>query len=218
MPDRPWDPPGFWWPELPGVRGVRDRQAGGAWLAAKGASFSVILNRPESVADLQPEGAPALGSRGSIVLTSVAGGEVPHRHHTESFNLVEARGGSVVVMQWNGVGPARTRLEPGVHMRAHGDASGPEFARISTWLPTFQERAGLPADTWQAAWLEALAATSQLGPDDDRAIIRDNTVHGYPTQSLLVCLADIGPTHVQMGSVTLDEPAHWHGEECVHHG
>src|SRR5690606_34070835 len=64
MPDRPWDPPGFWWPELPGVRGVRDRQAGGAWLAAKGASFSVILNRPESVADLQPEGAPALGSRG----------------------------------------------------------------------------------------------------------------------------------------------------------
>jgi uncharacterized protein with NRDE domain len=30
-PERPWDPPAAWWPEVdPTVRGVRDRSAGGA--------------------------------------------------------------------------------------------------------------------------------------------------------------------------------------------
>ncbi|PNA34677.1 NRDE family protein, partial [Pseudomonas sp. MPR-AND1A] len=34
-PEREWNPLGDWWPEAhPGVIGVRDVRAGGAWLAA----------------------------------------------------------------------------------------------------------------------------------------------------------------------------------------
>src|SRR5699024_7086848 len=46
-PNRPWDPPGEWWPELPGVIGVRDRLANGAWLAASPGrgTLAVLLNR-----------------------------------------------------------------------------------------------------------------------------------------------------------------------------
>ena len=46
-PGRGWDPLGAWWPDHPGVVGVRDRRAGGAWLAAEPASgrLAVVLNR-----------------------------------------------------------------------------------------------------------------------------------------------------------------------------
>ena len=44
-PARPWRPLGPWWPEHPGVRGVRDDLAGGAWLAADDKRLAVLLNR-----------------------------------------------------------------------------------------------------------------------------------------------------------------------------
>ncbi|WP_370543969.1 NRDE family protein [Frigoribacterium sp. VKM Ac-1396] len=45
-PDRPWDEPGAWWPELGDrVTGVHDREAGGAWLAtARGPSRASVVS------------------------------------------------------------------------------------------------------------------------------------------------------------------------------
>lgn len=215
MPDRPWDPPGNWWPEEPDVRGVRDRRAGGAWLATRGGSLAVILNRPESVAATLPEGADPLESRGRIVLDSLRGQSVPERPYTESFNLVEAQHSRVFVTEWNGEHVSRQELPPGVHMIAHGAVNDPQFARIDAWLPPFRLLAGLPDDAWKNSWLGALTLSTQFGPDDDRAIIRDNTVHGYPTQSLLVCLAEVGRADVHVSTITFDEPARWNGEELV---
>ena len=215
MPDRPWDPPGLWWPELPRVRGVRDRRAGGAWLATRDGTLSVILNRPESVASTLADGAAPLESRGRIVLDSVQGLPVPDEPHTESFNLVEVHGPRVTVTEWDGERVRRQELPPGIHMIAHGAVNDMEFARIAAWLPPFRLLAGLPDDGWRNSWLGALALSTEFGPDDDRAIIRDNTVHGYPTQSLLVCLADVGSTRVNLSTLTFAEPAHWDGEELV---
>src|SRR5699024_10489014 len=70
-PGRAWEPLGGWWPELPGVIGVRDRRAGGAWLAAEpdAGRLAVVLNR---------EGSPDLPdnqilSRGRLPLDALGG-------------------------------------------------------------------------------------------------------------------------------------------------
>lgn len=216
-PERQWDPPGRWWPEThPGVRGVRDRLAGGAWLAADdGGTLSVILNRGESVAALAPDSAPALKSRGEIVLDSIAGKELPDQPHTESFNLVEVRGSRVIVTTWNGIELQRQKLTPGVHMVAHGGVNSAESARINTWLPKFQQLAGIGDARWRDAWLAILTESAKLQPGDDRAIIRDNTPHGVPTKSLLVCFAEVWSTEVEIESATLAEPSKWAGEAFI---
>ena len=59
--------------------------------------------------------------------------------------------------------------------------------------------------------MEALTER-EFGNDDDRAIIRDNTVHGFPTQSLLVCLAEVKNPTVEVSYAQLTEPAVWGNE------
>lgn len=192
---RPWDPPGEWWPdELPGVIGVRDRLANGAWLAISAAhgKLAVILNRAGSDTDpLTPQGTPgALLSRGSLVLDSVRGDSVSDEPGTAPFNFVEIDGPQSVVTSWDGTNVTRTQLEPGVHMVAHHGIDDFTTARIERWLPEFQTLEGL-GTSWRKEWNSLLERTAALHPDDDRAIIRDNHVHGYPTQSLIVVTAEV---------------------------
>jgi len=54
-----------------------------------------------------------------------------------------------------------------------------------------------------------LDRSAELSPDDDRAIIRDNRPHGYPTQSLLLCAAEITSSGVDVRYGELDHPARW---------
>ena len=42
-----------------------------------------------------------------------------------------------------------------------------------------------------------------------RAIIRDNRPHGFPTLSLLVCVASVGRAGVEARMTTLERPGHW---------
>ncbi|MGO3146198.1 MAG: NRDE family protein [Leucobacter sp.] len=198
-PNRPWDPPGIWWPDThPGVIGVRDRLANGAWLAAAPSRgiFAVLLNRaPDD--GVQPQfsdhvhGPHPLLSRGALVLASAQGETVSDRPGTGHFNLVEVHGSGAQVTSWGGQQVVRTPLAPGVHMIAHQNVDDPSTARIERWLPEFQALAGLPDAKWREEWIALLDRTNELHPDDDRAIIRDNRVHGYPTQSLLVCTAEV---------------------------
>lgn len=209
-PMRAWDPPGAWWPELPGVIGVRDRRAGGAWLATRGKQLSVLLNRAESTHAHLP--APSgLRSRGAIVLDDVVGTSVPDPPNTASFNLVSARSGMVTVTSWDGEALQHSRLQPGVHMIAHHGVDDLRSARIGTWLPEFRKLTALQ-DDWRAGWVELLARTAELPVSDDRAIIRDNHTHGYPTASLLVCTAEISSssgTPLALESAVLAGPAFW---------
>lgn len=196
-PNRAWNPLGESWPELPGVIGVQDRRAGGAWLAARPAAgrLAVILNR-EGEPDL-PEG--LIASRGALPLDEVAGQPLPDPLRTRGFNLLSIAGGSATVTSWDGAELAAETLGPGTHMLAHHDVDDPRTARIARWLEAF---ADAPVD----AWLDVLAESARLDPGDDRAIVRDNRPHGIPTMSTLVCAATVTPDRADVRYAEFAEP------------
>ncbi|WP_025133850.1 NRDE family protein [Leucobacter sp. PH1c] len=213
-PARAWDPPGPWWPErFPGVIGVRDRRAGGAWLAAQPASgrLAVLLNRAAEV----PEPAAGFRSRGELPLAAVEGGAPSDPPGTPAFTLVSLGPDGAETVSWDGSALRRQRLAPGVHMVDHREVDDPASPRIARWLPVFRAAAGAPAEGWRARWLRILAESAALGPEDERAIVRDNTPHGYPTQSLLVCTAEAGgvtapgPPRVSLHWAALARPGRW---------
>ncbi|MBN9178118.1 MAG: NRDE family protein [Microbacterium sp.] len=205
-PSRAWDPLGAWWPDRPNVVGVRDRRAGGAWLAADpdAGRLAVILNR----ADVVVEDAVPLESRGRIVLDAVDGRTPATPPHTHGFNLVEVTAGGAAVTMWDGGSLRRVDLDPGIHMIAHDDVDDPATARIAAWRGAFDEPAASD-DGWRERWLDTLERTSALGPVDDRAIVRDNRPFGYPTLSLLVCTASVGASGVDVRYGEFAEPGSW---------
>lgn len=206
-PQRPWRPLGPWWPDRPNVRGVMDELAGGAWLAADDATLAVLLNRAGG-ADV-----PAPTSRGSLVLDSVARRPLPHPLTTLGFNLIQAAGDGVRVTSWQGGTPKVVDLAPGTHMVAHDDVDDPATARVGAWLDAFAAAptAAGSGGRWWDDWLAILAESTDLGPLDDRAIIRDNRAHGYPTLSLLVSVASVSREGVDVSMATLDDPGRWNG-------
>lgn len=209
-PHRAWDPLGSWWPELPGVEGVRDRRAGGAWLATDAATgrAAVILNRAD-VLPADPTGqAEPPRSRGRIVLDAVAGRGPSAPPHAQGFNLVEATAAGATVVMWDGSALRRVDLSPGIHMIAHDDVDDPTTARIDAWRGAFPVPAA-DDERWWESWLDTLEATSTVGSTDDRAIVRDNRPFGYPTLSLLVCAVSLGPAGIEARYAEFDEPGRW---------
>ena len=212
-PLREWDALGEWWPDRPGVIGIRDRRAGGAWLAADPATgrLAVLLNRAD-VLDLPDDQAV---SRGALALASVADASAGLRERLESgavrmhgFNLLEVSPAGARVLSWDGATLRETPVPAGVHMIAHDDLDDPATARIARWLPEFRAQPAT-GDDWPESWIRLLAETAELDPADDRAIIRDNRPHGYPTQSLLYATAAVDAEGVDVRDQALPAPAHW---------
>ena len=189
-PHRPWSPLGHWWPEThDGVVGVRDARAGGAWLAAAPAAgrLSVLLNRAD--ASSRPE--PELRSRGGLVLDAVAGRSPEGDPATHGFNLVEVEGATARVVSWDGRALRRTALPPGTHMIAHDGVDDLSTPRIAAWLDAFRDAELSGGPRWWHPWIDVLERSTALASTDDRAIIRDNRPLGYPTLSLLACVAAV---------------------------
>ncbi len=115
-PARSWDPLGRWWPELPDVTGVRDRRAGGAWLAADAGAgrVAVILNRADVLPADGAGHAEPPRSRGRIVLDAVAGEGPVAPPHAQGFNLVEVTRAGATVTMWDGTDLRRVGLTPGI--------------------------------------------------------------------------------------------------------
>ena len=208
-PQREWDALGEWWPgEYPGVSGIRDRRAGGAWLAvdASARRLAVLLNRAD-VVELSDDAAV---SRGSLALESVAGRSPLAPLPMHGFNLLEVRPEGSRVLSWDGAELTETPISPGTHMIAHDDLDDLGTPRIAAWLPEFRAL-GPAADSadWNAEWTSLLGSSARLDPEDDRAIIRDNRPHGYPTQSLLYCTASVSPDGVEVQYRALPRPGHW---------
>lgn len=208
-PQREWDALGDWWPDAyPGVSGIRDRRAGGAWMAVNAAErrLAVLLNRAD-VVDLTPDAAV---SRGSLVLESALGRSPVAPLPMHGFNLLEVGPDGARVLSWDGADLRETALADGIHMIAHDDVDDSGTARIAAWLPEFRAL-GPTAESadWASAWTGLLASSARLDPQDDRAIIRDNRPHGYPTQSLLYCTAEITPAAVEVDYQALPSPGHW---------
>ncbi|GAA4779871.1 NRDE family protein [Microbacterium gilvum] len=204
-PLRPWNPLGARWPERPQLTGVQDRLAGGAWLAAEGGRLAVLLNR--AGAPLLPSS--AITSRGGIVLDAV-GGRLPGPHPTTlGFNLVSVAGGRAELVSWDGDRLSREVMPAGTHMIAHDGLDDRATPRIATWRDAF---AAAPAEgdgAWWEPWLAVLTRSTTLSPEDDRAIIRDNRVHGYPTQSLLACVTSVTPTTADIRYAELETAGRW---------
>ncbi|MBS1697485.1 MAG: NRDE family protein [Actinobacteria bacterium] len=205
-PLRAWDALGEWWPEHPGVLGIRDRRAGGAWLAADPASrrLAVLLNRAD-VLDLPDDQAV---SRGTLALASVAGVSPTGSERMHGFNLLEVSPDGSRVLSWDGIALREAPVTAGVHMIAHDDLDDPGTARITRWLPEFRAHPTRGED-WPESWIRLLATTAELDPTDDTAIIRDNRPHGYPTQSLLYCTAAVDAAGIEVRDHTLPVPGHW---------
>jgi hypothetical protein len=204
-PRRAWRPLGAWWPDRPDVRGVMDEVAGGAWLAADDSTLAVLLNRRGGA-----EG-PVVTSRGALVLDALEGRPLPDPLTTLGFNLIQATADGARITSWERGAPSVVDLPPGTHMVAHDDVDDPMTARVAAWRDAFAA-ASTCADQdgrWWDGWLAVLAQSSELDPTDDRAMIRDNRPHGYPTLSLLVSLASVSSEGVEVSMATLDEPGRW---------
>lgn len=198
-PARAWDPLGEWWPDRPGIIGVRDRRSGGAWLAAEPSAgrLAVVLNR-EGQPD-QPE--DEIRTRGTLPLDALAHQPFDEVDLMRGFNLVKVAAGGGAVTSWSGSGTLETTtLAPGTHMLAHDDVDDPSTARIIAWREKF---AGASFEDWPAL----LARSTAVGSGDDRAIVRDNRTHGYPTLTTLACLAEVYPDHADVRYAALDAPA-----------
>ena len=82
-PHRPWRPLGQWWPDRPGVTGVLDELAGGAWLAHDDERLAVLLNREggSTVAVPASRGGLVLGMIAGMTYRPTAGGRLPSAVH-----------------------------------------------------------------------------------------------------------------------------------------
>jgi hypothetical protein len=237
-PDRPWQPLGEWWPSQPGVVGVRDLRAGGAWLAAAASArpLPVLLNRHTPQV---PEGGSPV-SRGSVALDAVAGRAVQPTQAMPGFNLVDIRPDGVRVITWDGTSREELLVPPGTHMIAHHDLNDPRTARIVAWHDAFAGAStedasaedasadavsveggahptigGVGAASWARPWLEILARSAELDPADERAIIRDNRPAGWPTQSLLMCVASVTADDLEVEYGAFAHPGRWNPVDLV---
>ena len=164
--DRPWDPPGAYWPEQPGTVAGRDRLGGGTWMAMRGGLLAAVLNRPGSLGP-----APGKLSRGGLPLLAVSHASACAAADTllaldaaayRSFNMVVADQRSAHFIRGLGHGrPEGWALPPGCHMVTAHDPDDPESLRMQTHLPRFSAASAPdPAVGEWAAWQALLADRS----------------------------------------------------------
>ena len=157
MLERAWDPPGDYWPDLPGVVAGRDRTAGGTWMGVNDANVvAAVLNRPGSLG-------PAAGkrSRGELPLLALEHASARDAVATisttdasawRSFNLVIADQSQAFFIRGPGHGqPEATRLAPGLHMITAHDPNDRDSPRVARHLDRFRA-AEPPAPANWAAW------------------------------------------------------------------
>jgi Transport and Golgi organisation 2 len=194
--DRAWEPPGWHWPDHPGLIGGMDLQARGTWLAVAPAEQRVacLLNGRGRMA------APASRrTRGVLPLEAAEGAPPDAAGLTafDPFHLLCAEPGLAVLYSWDGDRFADRRLGPGLHFIVNsglgselaGDptrAGAQDLARVRHFLPLFRKaarpapRPGIPvAEAW-GSWLPLLNGGG-IAPDDLRALIPRRDVGGGRT-------------------------------------
>ncbi|NRD25929.1 NRDE family protein [Frigoribacterium sp. VKM Ac-2836] len=211
-PERAWDEPGPWWPDLgQRVTGVHDREGGGAWLAtARGPSrASVVLNRHETLAP--PPG--GWTTRGVLPLKASADGVLPAGPQTtRTFNLLTADAGGAVHSVWDGSVTETARLAPGVHLLTHAAPDDRSVPRVDRWLPRFRDVAPPTGPLPTAAegegswtpWLDLLRESSALPPEDDDALVRADLVDGHLFRSLSLSTVAVSADDVSHRHMRLD--------------
>lgn len=160
------------WPDLPGVVGGRDLEAGGSWLALnRDGRFAAVTN--------VRLGTPRRGprSRGELVSAFVGGVESPARYAADIARRRDEYGpfNLIVGDRDAAFGASSTRahawdMAPGVHVLSNGppDAVWPKVERVrgafTAMLQSGQMR--MAATDMDSAWLDLLADLEQP-PDED---------------------------------------------------
>lgn len=210
-PQRPWLAPGQHWPEqFPGVTGIRDQRAGGAWLAFDESKrrAAVVLNRWDHSAR-DPK---TLQTRGALALNAVVGILPDAAPKTAGFNLLSVGASQASVVSWDGIERQEYLIPPGTHMLAHDGLDDPKTERIKRWLGEFQdagivEQSGAP---WWQNWALLLDRSAAISaPDAPEAIIRDNVFAQAASKSLLSCAVQLGENVAQLEFVELAEAGRW---------
>lgn len=205
--DRPWDAPGAYWPEQPGVVAGRDRLGGGTWMAMRGGLVAAVLNRPGSLGP-----APGKLSRGGLPLMAVGHGSAAAAADAmsaldgaayRSFNMVVADRHSARFVRGLGLGHGRPEgrvLPPGLHMVTAHDPNDLDSPRTRMHLPRFAAAAAPdPARGDWAAWQALLAdrsgapeAALNVPPRDGFGTVCSSLV-GLPAEGAPVWLFAAGP-------------------------
>lgn len=164
--DRPWDPPGPYWPELPDLVGGRDRLASGTWMAMRTGMVAAVLNRPGSLGPLHGKRSRgelptvALGYPSASAAAEAIAGLDAGAYRTFNMVLGDAEGAWFVRGHGSGR-PHVAGLDPGLHIVTAHDPNDPASPRARTYLPHFQ--AAVPPDPasgdWQS-WIRLLADRS----------------------------------------------------------
>jgi Transport and Golgi organisation 2 len=199
LADRAWQPPGWHWPDYPGLIGGQDLLAGGTWLAVAPAARRVacVLNGRGRQA---PAGSRR--SRGTLPLLAAAGRELERAGlaDVDPFHLLTAEPGSAVLRSWDGERLTERELTTGLHivvnsglgselLSGHAGSGQPrrqpgresaendhELARVAHFLPRFRAairpvpRPGSPVAQAWGAWLPLLNGDG-IPADDPRALI-----------------------------------------------
>lgn len=203
--DRPWDPPGAYWPEQPGTVAGRDRLGDGTWMAMRGGLVAAVLNRPGSLGP-----APGKLSRGGLPLAAVrcasasaavdallASDAAAYR----SFNMVVADRCSAHFVRGLGHGqPEGWALPPGCHVVTAHDPDDPDSPRAQAHRPRFAAApAPDPAAGDWTAWQALLAdrsgpraAALNVSPQDGFGTVCASLV-GLPSSGAPEWLFAAGP-------------------------
>lgn len=153
------------WPDIPGVLGGRDAQAGGSWLAVHDdGRVAVVTNHREPEA-MQP----GARSRGDLVVEFAANGTLPSAEEVDDF-------GPYHLLAWDGerlrYSSNRTtprHLAPGVHTLSNAalGARWPKVRRLEANMKVQVENLG---ETWDdfdpEAFLTHLADTSRADDEE----------------------------------------------------
>lgn len=194
---RPWQAPGWHWPEWPELVGGQDLQAGGTWLAVAPGDrrASTVLNGRG-----QPAPEAIRQSRGLLPLQAAAGKPLDRLAlpALDPFHLITVEPGRAVVQSWDGHELTERELAPGLYFSVNsgladdllpvgqpGSATAApaaengraqELARIAHFVPKFSAaRRPEPAPGQEApkAWGDwfALVNGDGIATGDDRALI-----------------------------------------------
>ncbi len=188
--------------------GIRDRRAGGAWLAVNPVErrLAVLLNR----ADVQDLSATAAVSRGTLPLAAVTGRSPQGAPPMHGFNLLEVGPDGARVLSWDGAELRDTPIEPGTHMIAHDDLDDEETPRIAAWLPEFRALGPAAASAdWATEWTALLGASAAL----PRKTTAPSSVTTARTATRRSPSSTRSPRSRPPGSASATSPslpAHWH--------
>lgn len=200
--DRAFDPPGRWWPDLPGVVAGRDRASGGSWFGFnEDGVVATIVNGMDRLGPLAGK-----RSRGEIVLralreTDAAGaaraiGALSPEGYRGFTLLVADRATAFVVTNDERAFDVR-QLAPGHHMVTPDGCDVPASPRYAAHSDAFRAAPPpAPAERDWSAWIDLLR---QVDDDDPHRAMTVVTGHDFGTvSSALLGLGAAGSTGLEL--------------------